>query len=526
LETLLGPLPEQRMSRPWLIVSASLLALLLAIVIAGVLAIIENNRVKEITERALTFDIEVEDEASDVQVAVLGLRHRHRNIVFGGASASTIAEFDEAYEKLLEELGELESLRLGDLGITQPARIRELTDRYYDDFWPAIAMAETEPRAFLAASDIGLSRLEEMGEAADQMDNLGDRLADNSLTRVQGAARTEQLFLFGLIGGALLVGVTLALSAGRILSRLHTLYEREQLARSELARALQAKSDFIADASHELRTPLTVLRGNAEAGLAIDASCAHREFLEEIVEESAAMTRLVGDLLFLARFDATAPPLDVKPVPITQILQTVADRSDVLVRQWGAVLTTHLSGEGTIIADAARIEQAILAIVDNAAKFGGPSSEVELSTAVWNGELLIDVVDQGPGIAEADLPMIFERFYRTSRGRGRGGAGLGLAIARTIVEAHGGRLEVQSRLGHGTRMGIRLPLAGAETLTAKPEEGRREVAQVGPKGSVVRALRSAVRVPLNGRPHGGGPEPKPPVETSNDDGAEVAGNPR
>ena len=523
-ETLLGALPDHRLSRPWSIVGASLGALLLAIVIAGVLAIVENNRVKEIVERALTFDIEVEDEASDVQVAVLGLRHRHRNIVFGDATESTVAEFEESYAKLLEELGELESLRLGDLGIPQPARIRELTDRYYVDFRPSIDLAESEPRQFLAASDIGLSRLEEMGEAADQMDNLGDRLADNSLTRVQSAARTEQIFLFALIAGALLIGLTLAVSAGRILARLHTLYEREQQARSELGRALQAKSDFIADASHELRTPLTVLRGNAEAGLAIDSSCVHREFLEQIVEESAAMTRLVGDLLFLARFDATAPPLDMKVVSIAHLVETVTDRSDVLVRQWGAVLITHLQGEGAIIADATRIEQAILAVVDNAGKFGGAKSEVVLSTAVGNGEFRIDVVDQGPGIAEDDLPMIFERFYRTSQARGRGGAGLGLAIARTIVEAHGGRLEVQSQLGQGTRIRIRLPLAGVEALPTTSGDSRIDVSQEGPKASVVQAFRSVVSLPQNG--HANHSQPKQPVATSSDDGAEIAGDRR
>src|SRR5919107_4424896 len=117
-------------SRAWRIVAASIGALLLAIVVAGVLAINENNRVKDITERALSFDIEVEDEASDVQVAVLDLRHIHRNIVFGETSESSIDDFDDAYRKLEEELGELESLGLGAMGVTQPGRISDLAERY------------------------------------------------------------------------------------------------------------------------------------------------------------------------------------------------------------------------------------------------------------------------------------------------------------------------------------------------------------------------------------------------------------
>ncbi|MGH2614976.1 MAG: hypothetical protein ACRDJC_07040, partial [Thermomicrobiales bacterium] len=157
-------------------------ALMLAIVVAGVLSIIENNRVKDVTERALSFDIEVEDEAADVQIAVLDLRHIHRNIVFGGSSASTIADFDDAYAALTEELGELESLGLGGMGFSQPGRIRDLAERYQADFRLAIERAEDDPRAFQTASDIGLSRLAEMGDAAGELDNLGDRLSDESMT--------------------------------------------------------------------------------------------------------------------------------------------------------------------------------------------------------------------------------------------------------------------------------------------------------------------------------------------------------
>ena len=255
-------------SRAWRIVAASIGALLLAIVVAGVLAINENNRVKVITERALSFDIEVEDEASDTQVAVLDLRHIHRNIVFGETSESTIADFDNAYLELEEELGELDGLGLGAMGVTQPSRIRELAERYYADFRPAIERADDDPGAFQTASDIGLSRLAAMGGAANEIDNLGDQLADESLARVESATRNEQIILTGLIAGALLIGVTLAVAAGRVLAQLRTLYESEQHSRHELARALQTKTDFIADASHELRTPLAVILGNAETALA------------------------------------------------------------------------------------------------------------------------------------------------------------------------------------------------------------------------------------------------------------------
>ncbi|MCD6030364.1 MAG: periplasmic sensor signal transduction histidine kinase [Thermomicrobiales bacterium] len=294
---------------------AVLIGALLAVVVAGVLSIVENNRAKLITERALSFDVAVEDEAADVHIAMLELGHVHRNIVFSSISESTIAEFDEASASLLEELSELDSLGLADMGITQPVRIRELAERYYADFLPAVESAEAAPDAFHTASDVGLARLSEMGVAADQMDNLGDRLADDSPSRVQGAISAEQAILFVLVAGALLIGVAMAIFAGRILTRLHMLYEREQQSRTELARALQTKTDFIADASHELRTPLAVILGNAETALASKNPGLHETSLAAIAAETRRMGKLVDDILFLARSDAGSPPLEREYVP-------------------------------------------------------------------------------------------------------------------------------------------------------------------------------------------------------------------
>jgi signal transduction histidine kinase len=447
--------------RAWRLVAVLIGALLLAVVVAGVLAINENNRVKDITERALSFDIEVEDEASDVLVAVLELRHIHRNIVFGGASESTLADFDDAYGELMEELGELEGLGLGAMGIPQPGRIRELADRYYADFRPAIGRAVEDPGGFRTASDMGLSRLAEMGEAANDMDNLGDRLADDSLTRVESATRTEQLILTGLIGGALLIGLTLAVSAGRVLARLRALYESEQHSRSELARALRTKTDFIADASHELRTPLAVILGNAETALAAKDDHLHASSLSAIADEAKRMGKLVDDLLFLARSDAGSPPLEMEYVPARWLVTRLVKPAEMLARQREGCLTTEISGEGFMEVDPERIEQAILILVDNATRHSAPYGCVTLSSRIERGHLAIEVADAGPGISPEELPLIFDRFYQVKnrRSRKRGGAGLGLSIASTIVTAHGGSITAESQLGEGTRMTIRLPLS-------------------------------------------------------------------
>ncbi len=454
---------DERLSTPraWQVMAALIGALLLAIIIAGLITIIENNRVKEITERALSFDIEVEDEASDVQVAVLDLRHIHRNIVYSGSSISTIADFDDAYAALQEELGELEALDLETMGVTQPGRIRELAERYYADFRPAIERASDDPRAFQAASDVGLSRLEAMGDAANQIDNLGDLLADNSLARIRAALQTEQILLSGLVLGALLVGVVLALYSTRLLARLRTLYEREQRGRSELARALQTKTDFIADASHELRTPLAVILGNAETALADTNHRHHSAALQAIADESNRMSKLVDDLLFLARSDAGSPPLEKEYVPARWLISRLVKPGEVLAQQRSSCLETKIDGEGYLDADPGRIEQAVLILIDNAARHSPPDACATLASRIQGDYLAIEVADVGSGISPEELPLIFDRFHQVKNRRARkwGASGLGLSIARTIVTAHGGSITAESQPGTGTRMTIRLPLS-------------------------------------------------------------------
>ena len=162
-------------------------------------------------------------------------------------------------------------------------------------------------------------------------------------------------------------------------------------------------------------------------------------------------------------------------VSVKHVLKYLAPHSKLLAREHGAVLkaTRDEDAEGTLRVDHIRIEQAVLALVDNAAKYGPDGGTISLSSGLVTGEnhsteLRIEVSDRGPGIPEEDLPHIFERFYRARRSRdpgaNSGGTGLGLSIAKTIVEAQGGRIEATSRPGEGTRMTIHLPLTGGPTV--------------------------------------------------------------
>jgi two-component system sensor histidine kinase VicK len=458
--------------RPWTIVAASIGALIVAIFLAGVVLIRENERVLGITEQALRYDIEIEDEGDDVRVAVLDLRHYQRDIMFDGPSNAALAAFDQGYANLLEELRDLEALGLGGLAVMQPARFLELADVHYEEFRAATRLYYTDKAAFDAEASEGLRRIEEMDRAAEAIDDIGEALAANSLERVLRAARDERVVLIGLMAGVVIVGIVLAISAGRLLARLDASHQREQVVAAELARALRLRTDFIADASHELRTPLTVIQGNAEIGLTTPGEALHREVLGEISIEANRMTKLVDDLLFLARSDAGRPPLDVDYVSIRWLVSRLERPAEVLARQRGSCLEIDFQGDGFVELDQARIEQAVLILVDNAARYNSPGACVRLSSRIKSGELEICVADSGAGISPDELPMIFDRFYRVRerRTRKQNGSGLGLAIAKTIVEAHGGSISAESRIGTGTTMTIRLPLAAGAAIPVEVKE--------------------------------------------------------
>jgi PAS domain S-box-containing protein len=232
--------------------------------------------------------------------------------------------------------------------------------------------------------------------------------------------------------------------------------ERKRVERV-LAEAARAKAEFLAEVSHELRTPLTVIRGNAEIGLEFDGDCDHEELLREIVRESSTMSGMVEDLLFLARSESAAPPFRMEPVEANVLIKGLARRATSLAAEHSATLDTTREETGLVRVDPARVEQAVLALVDNAIKYGPEAQRITLRSSSLEGELHVEVGDRGPGIPEAELPHVFERFYRLD-GIEEPGNGLGLSIAQTIAEAHGGRIEAESQPGEGTRMTLILPL--------------------------------------------------------------------
>lgn len=219
-----------------------------------------------------------------------------------------------------------------------------------------------------------------------------------------------------------------------------------------LEESTRAQRQLVADASHELRTPLTSLRTNIEV-LAGDRALPPDErgrLLSDVVEQLQEMTTLIAELIELARTEQqVADPEDVR---LDLVAAEAIDRARR--NRPGVAFSVELE-ESTVNGVPATIERAIGNLLDNAAKWSPPGAEVEVRVA--NGEL--QVRDHGPGIAEEDLPFVFDRFYRARAARGMPGSGLGLAIVRQVAEAHGGAVVAERAEGGGTRMTLRLQRA-------------------------------------------------------------------
>ena len=221
---------------------------------------------------------------------------------------------------------------------------------------------------------------------------------------------------------------------------------------------------FITDASHELRTPLTTIRGNLELVRRMpDLSPDDRQdALRDAASEADRMTLLINDLLTLARAESSGNAAVVKkfaPVEIDSIVVEVfrLARERVMAQNM-TDMTVKIDGitPALVSGDPLQLRQLLLILVDNALKYA-PQGSLTLGMQTRGEKVQVTVSDTGPGISPEDLPHIFDRFYRASRERDREGSGLGLSIANTLVDQHGGTIEVASQLGKGTTFTITLP---------------------------------------------------------------------
>jgi heavy metal sensor kinase len=226
-----------------------------------------------------------------------------------------------------------------------------------------------------------------------------------------------------------------------------------------LERLFRAQQRFLADVSHELRTPLTTIRGNVD--LMHRMNSADPTMLDIIRDEVQRMSRLVGDLMLLARADSGGLPIHRTAVALDTVLLDVYRQARHLAPEAEIVLQDV--DQVSVLGDADRLKQLILNLVDNAVKYTPAGGRVTMSLAQVDGRAEIQIADSGIGIPESDLPLIFERFYRVdkSRSRAQGGSGLGLSIAKWIAQAHSGDIRVTSQVGQGSVFTVVLPVMNA-----------------------------------------------------------------
>lgn len=222
---------------------------------------------------------------------------------------------------------------------------------------------------------------------------------------------------------------------------------------------------FTADASHELKTPLAVMRADVERAMSHNASDDDKaEALEEALQQVTRMADLVDSLLTLARADEGRFDLFREPIELSPLTREVVETARLLGEDAGLTIEASQLDNAEVLGDITRLRQLFLNLVTNAIKYTPRGGTVDISLVREEEVARFAVRDTGIGIAAADLPYVFERFWRADRVRSRaterGGFGLGLAISQWIAQAHSGELEVQSRLGRGTTFTVTLPLAG------------------------------------------------------------------
>lgn len=233
---------------------------------------------------------------------------------------------------------------------------------------------------------------------------------------------------------------------------------------TELKKLEQVRKDFVANVSHELKTPVTSIKGFTETLLdgAMEEKELREKFLPIIYKESERLQNLIHDLLELSKIEQQYFQLNWQKTDLSEMMKDVYELLKTKAEEKNIELLYSCEGNLSLEGDAVRLKQIVINLVSNAINYTLPSGNVIMAATEKEDEIVLKVKDTGIGIKEEEIPRIFERFYRVDRARSRnsGGTGLGLAIVKHLVEAHHGKIIVESNVGVGTTFTIKLPKKG------------------------------------------------------------------
>jgi len=290
---------------------------------------------------------------------------------------------------------------------------------------------------------------------------------------LHGESRVEAEIVTGTLRQKYFAATVASVRAGATLGAVVVLHDITELRRLE-----RVRRDFVANVSHEFRTPLTAIQGFAETLLAgaIDDAQNRVRFLEIILEHARRLARLTEDLLRLSQMDSDRLELEIDEVSVSQIVDSCLATAQHRALENGLKLSVNIpENPPSVAGDRRRLAEVLQNLLDNARQYTLPGGEIVLRVEASELEVVFTVSDTGIGIPRADQSRIFERFYRVDAARSReaGGTGLGLAIAKHLIEAHGGRIWVESEIGKGSHFHFSVPIFDAH----------RAIQHVAPSGS-------------------------------------------
>ncbi len=228
----------------------------------------------------------------------------------------------------------------------------------------------------------------------------------------------------------------------------------------ELDRAFTFQRQFIQNVSHELKTPLTILKGEIEVTLKkIRSANEYEAVLRSSSEEIEKISQMVEELLLLAKFDSRQMILEMKEVDLSEFIQNIVENIRVLAEAKNLKITFFCQRQIIIAADENQMKRLFLNLLDNSIKYTPEGGKVMIDLQKKEEIVNVHIADTGIGIPKEELPFIFDRFYQVDKSRTGMGVGLGLSIAKSIVEAHRGTIQVESKLGQGTTFVVTLPLS-------------------------------------------------------------------